>query len=78
MPTVLRVGAYRFFFYSSDRNEPIHIHVESDDNIAKVWVDPIRLENSGGFSRADINRILAIIKENQNELMEAWNGYFSS
>ena len=78
MPTVLRVGAYRFFFYSSDRNEPINIHVESDDNIAKVWVDPIRLENSGGFSRADINRILAIIKENQNELMEAWNGYFSS
>jgi hypothetical protein len=54
MPTILRVGRYRFFFHSSDRNEPLHIHIEADDNIAKVWLDPIRLENSGGFSRSDI------------------------
>ncbi len=78
MPTVLRVGRYRFFFYSSDRTEPIHVHIEADENIAKVWLDPIRLENSGGFSRSDINRILSIVKEHQVELMEAWNGYFSS
>ena len=78
MPTVLRTGRYRLFFYSSDREEPIHVHVEADENIAKVWLDPIRLENSGGFNRSEINRILSIIKENQIELMEAWNGYFSS
>jgi hypothetical protein len=78
MPTILRVGRYRFFFYSSDQNEPLHIHIEADDNIAKVWLDPIRLENSGGFSRSDIGRILSIIKEHQFELMEAWNDYFSS
>ena len=78
MPTVLRVGRYRFFFYSSDRTEPIHVHIEADENIAKVWLDPIRLENSGGFSRSDINRILFIVKEHQIELMEAWNVYFSS
>lgn len=33
MPTVLRVGPYRFFFYAGDRNEPQHIHVERDDKI---------------------------------------------
>ena len=78
MPTVLKIGRYRFFFYSSDRNEPIHVHIEADENIAKVWLDPIRLGNSGGFSRSDISRILSIIKEHQIELMEGWNGYFSS
>jgi len=78
MPTVLKIGRYRFFFYSSDRYEPIHVHIEADENIAKVWLDPIRLENSGGFSRSDISRILSIIKEHQIELMEGWNGYFSS
>ena len=77
MPTVLRIGAYRFFFYSSDRDEPIHIHIENEDNIAKVWLDPIRLQNSGGFKRSEINRILLIINEHEFELLEAWNDYFS-
>lgn len=78
MPTVLRVGPYRFFFYSGDRNEPIHIHVECEDNIAKVWLDPMRLHNSGGFNRSEINKILSIIFEHQKELLEAWNDYFSN
>lgn len=50
MPTVLRVGPYRFFFYAGDGDEPPHIRVERDDCEAKVWLDPIRLERSGGFS----------------------------
>lgn len=77
MPTVLRVGPYRFFFYSSDRDEPIHVHIEREANIAKVWLDPIRLQNSGGFRRSELNRILSIITEHQNELLETWNDYFS-
>jgi hypothetical protein len=50
MPTVLRNGPDRFFFYSGDRDEPPHIHVERDNDIAKFWLDPVRLQNSGGFS----------------------------
>ena len=42
MPTVLRIGAYRFFFFASDKSEPSHIHVERDDNLAKFWLDPVR------------------------------------
>ncbi len=34
MPTVLRSGPYRFFFYASDRDEPVHIHVERDEKVA--------------------------------------------
>ncbi|MFH1436112.1 MAG: DUF4160 domain-containing protein [Pseudomonadota bacterium] len=43
MPTVLRVGSYRFFFYAGDRDEPPHVHIERDDRIAKLWLDPVRL-----------------------------------
>jgi hypothetical protein len=78
MPTVLRVGLYRFFFYSGDCNEPIHVHVERDNSIAKIWIDPIRLQNSGGFSRSEISKILSIIAENQIQILEGWNEYFSS
>ena len=76
MPTVLRVGRYRFFFYAGDRDEPSHVHVEHEDKIAKFWLDPIRLQRSGRFNRAEIGRIQKIIDEHQAELLEAWYGYF--
>ena len=76
MPTVLRAGQYRFFFYANDRDEPAHIHVERDDNIAKFWLDPVRLQNSGGFSRLEITRIHKIIDEQHQTLLEAWHEYF--
>jgi len=53
MPTVLKLKSYRFFFYSSDKEEPPHIHVESGDKVAKFWLDPVRLQSSGGFNRTD-------------------------
>jgi len=76
MPTVFRVGPYRFFFYASDRHEPKHVHVERDEKVAKYWLDPVRLGRSGGFNRVELKQIFLIVKENQLSLMEAWNEYF--
>lgn len=76
MPTVLRVDPYRLFFYASDRDEPPHIHVERDDNVVKFWLDPVRLQSSGGFSRVEINRIAGIASSHRMQLSEAWNEYF--
>ncbi|HEY7219561.1 MAG TPA: DUF4160 domain-containing protein [Candidatus Binatia bacterium] len=76
MPTVLRSGPYRFFFYAGDRDEPVHVHIEREDKIAKFWLDPIRLQRSGGFSRGEIGRIEKIISANRHRLLEAWNEYF--
>ena len=76
MPTVLRVGPYRFFFYAGDGGEPPHVHVERDDCETKFWLDPVRLERSYGFSRKEINRIQELVVENQPQLLESWNEYF--
>ena len=76
MPTVFRQGPYRFFFYSGDRDEPPHIHVERDDCEAKFWIDPVRLERSRGFSGKDLNRIQEIIQDNQATLRGSWNEFF--
>ncbi len=62
MPTVLRVGPYRFFFYAGDRDEPQHVHVERDDRIAKFWLAPLRVQYGGGLRQTDIARILRIIE----------------
>ena len=40
MPTLLREGPYRFFFYSDegDPREPPHVHVTAGDRLAKFWL----------------------------------------
>ena len=48
MPTLLRVDPYWFSCYSSDRAEPPHVHVQREENRAKFWLDPVRLQESGG------------------------------
>ena len=78
MPTVLRKGPSRFFFYAGDRREPAHVHVERDDKVAKFWLEPVRLFKSGGFSRAEIRRIHKLVLAYATLLKEAWNAYFNS
>ena len=77
MPTVLREGPYRFFFYASDGDEPPHVHIERDDRVAKFWLEPVRLQMSGGLRPSEILRIARIIEARQTVLMEAWNEYFN-
>ena len=77
MPTVRHIGPYRFFFYAGDGNEPPHIHVERDNNVAKYWLDPVRLQNSGGFKRVSINRIQKLVEENRDYLLRTWDEYFN-
>lgn len=77
MPTVMLFESYRFFFYAADRDEPPHVHVERDDNVAKFWLDPVRLARSGGFARNEISRIQSLVEDNQEKFLRAWNDYFS-
>jgi hypothetical protein len=76
MPTVLRDGAFRFFFYSLDNGEPPHIHVESGDATAKYWLDAVELARSRGFRARDLTRLRAKIIEHRHEFLEAWNAHF--
>jgi hypothetical protein len=76
MPTVKRIGPYRFFFYSHEPNEPPHVHVDAGDCSAKFWIKPVRLARNMGYSAAELRKIHALVWDHSGELMEAWNGYF--
>lgn len=78
MPTVLRSGPYRLFSYSSDRSEPPHVHVERESNRANFWLDPVRLFDSGGFGRTEINQLRALVVGKESVLLEAWHEFFGS
>ncbi len=76
MPTVLRIGPYRFFFYAGDRGEPPHVHVERDRCEAKFWLEPVRLEWSYGFGRGEINSVHDLVVQHRVELLESWHEFF--
>ncbi len=76
MPTILREGPYRFFFYSSDGNEPVHVHVERENKIAKVWLDPVRVCNNFGFNRSELYKILKLVEQYEEKIKEVWHEFF--
>ncbi|MCC6140410.1 MAG: DUF4160 domain-containing protein [Nitrospira sp.] len=78
MPTIFRKGPYRFFFYAGDREEPMHVHVERDENVAKFWLEPVRLHASGGFTRVEIRQIHKLVADHAEQLKGAWDAYFNS
>jgi hypothetical protein len=78
MPTVLRIGPYRFFFYSNEYGEPPHIHIERDRSVAKFWLSPVSLAKSTRFSPREIREIHKLVQEHRETILESWNEYFKS
>lgn len=78
MPTVLRIGSYRFYFYSHEPNEPPHIHVDKDAASAKFWLDEIDLAQNIGFAKKELNQLHKLIEEHQKLFLDKWYENFSS
>ena len=78
MPTVLTVGPYSFVFFSSDRGEPLHIHVKRDQLMLKFWLEPMELAKNLGFADHEVHRIERLVAEHRELLMEAWHEYFDA
>jgi Domain of unknown function (DUF4160) len=76
MPTTL-IDGFRFRFYSSDINEPPHVHVIRDGNVAKIWLQSVVVEYNHGYSRPQLNRILRLTRQHQGRLLGEWNDHFS-
>ena len=77
MPTVLRVGRFRFFFFSNEGKEPSHIHCRAGSSEAKFWLQPIGLASNYGFDAKTLGRIEAIVQAHEQLFIKAWNEYFA-
>ena len=76
MPTVLRSGPYRVYFYSHDGSEPPHVHVDRENNSAKFWLEPVSLSRNLGFGAVELGKIERLVVEHRDQLLEAWHDYF--
>ena len=71
------IEGFKFWFWSNENDEPIHIHVFKGGAAAKFWIQSeIRLGWNKGFKIAQLRRILRILEEQQDAIQEAWKNHF--
>jgi hypothetical protein len=75
-PSIFREKGYRFYFLSNEEDR-IHIHVTSEDGEAKFWLQPIvSLAVYHGFTPRKLSEIQKIVEEHKDEITKAWQKYF--
>jgi hypothetical protein len=72
MPTILRSGPYRVYFYSHEMNEPPHVHVDRDVASCKFWFSPVALASNLGFRAYELRKIERLIEDSIDELWDEW------
>ena len=78
IPVVLRIGPYTFLIFASDQKEPPHVHVRRDRHLAKLCLDPVRVERDGRFSSKELRRITTLATEHEAFLLAAWHDFLDA
>lgn len=78
MPSLLKIGPHRFFFFSREGNEPPHIHIETAENAAKFWLMPVSLEYQVGYNSRELRKVRELVEEHADFFVESWNAYFAN
>lgn len=75
MPTVFKLGSYRFHFYSNEGTEPPHIHVRDTNGECKFWLVPVALAHNRGVRTQDLREIERIVFTYQQIFIDKYNEY---
>lgn len=75
MPTVLRIGPFRFHFYSDERNEPHHIHVATSSGECKYWLEPVKMAKNRGVKPHELRKIEKLVFDNKEFLYNAYEEF---
>jgi hypothetical protein len=80
MPVVLRESGLRYFFFSNEGSprESPHVHVKGGGRDAKIWLEPeIAIADSYGFNSRQLARMLDVVTQNRDIILEAWYEHFA-
>lgn len=78
MPTILRTGPYRFYFYSYDCTEARHVHADRENRSAKFWLDPeVSPDTNHGYNRKELRDVERLVRENIELLRNEWDEFCS-
>jgi len=75
-PTVFRKKGYRFYFLSNEEKR-MHVHVTCGEGEAKFWLEPvIALAMFYKLNAGKLKEIQRIVDENEQEIISAWKSHF--
>jgi hypothetical protein len=63
----------------SGATRPPHVHAESGDGYAKMWLgSPVVVAESRGFSPRELRAVLAIVTQRRAMMEKAWHDHFEA
>ena len=75
-PSIFREKGYRFYFLSNEEDR-VHIHVTCENGEAKFWLEPIiSLAVHHKLNSKRLTEIQGIIEERKDEIIQAWKEHF--
>ncbi len=75
MPTIFILYGIRFFFYSREESR-MHVHVEYQENEAKIWMDTFEVAENYSFKNYELLRVLKLVRLYEKDIKEAWISHF--
>lgn len=75
MPTILRSGPYRVYFYSHETKEPPHVHVDRDHATCKFWLCPVSVADNLGFGPAEFRDSARLIEDQVSDFLAQWEAF---
>lgn len=75
-PTVMRIGNNRFFFNSNEESR-MHVHIQTPEGVAKFWLEPIvALADSFHIDQRTLRELAKLVEENADAFRIAWQEHF--
>jgi len=75
-PTIFREKGYRFYFLSNEEAR-IHVHVTSEFGEAKFWIEPIvSLAVHFGLNARRLSDVQKMVEDHRHEIIKAWEKHF--
>ena len=82
MPISLRTIGYKVYFWSNEKDEPVHFHVTKgtpDKNDTKIWAlsnGSFKLShNKGKIPEKDLSRIFSAMQNYYYDFINFWKKY---
>jgi hypothetical protein len=79
LPTILYVFGWRFFFFSNERDEPMHVHARKGEMECKFWLDEaefeIRPAFTSGLGPKDLRQVRQILFQHFEYIAGEWRRF---
>ena len=83
LPNLFTVSGYKVYFWSNEKNEPIHVHISKGKptpNATKIWITKsggcILAKNGSNIPDKELRELMEFIAAQYFLICDAWREHF--